>query len=119
MTCALAILLGLVTGLGGLSARRQIHPRTTRLRQTDGDRLLRGSCAVLAFADVMELFTNDAQGAARDAARPSPAGGSIALGTEMYKQVRTILPPRRDPSATSPWPRDFGEHVHGMLDASF
>src|SRR5262249_11946449 len=59
---ALVVTLGLVArALGLLTWRRrlQLHPRAARLRKTNGDRLLRRACAVLALADVVKLLPDE------------------------------------------------------------
>src|SRR5438128_11539329 len=41
-----------------LLRRRQLHARTPRLREPDGDRLLGRSCAMFALADMMYFFAD-------------------------------------------------------------
>src|SRR3972149_1336586 len=45
--------------------RRQLHAGAARLRQADRDGLLRGPGAVLAFANVVHLFTHELAGFCR------------------------------------------------------
>lgn len=56
------ITLRLATGaLGSLAARGRfkLDARTTRLRETDRDGLLRRTCAVLTLANVMNLLPDE------------------------------------------------------------
>src|SRR5262249_10900435 len=46
-------------GLGAARRRRQRHAGAARLRQADGDRLLRRSRAVFALANVMDLLADE------------------------------------------------------------
>src|SRR5258705_571385 len=57
--------LGRLTGILRcltLARRLEGHPRAPGLRETDGDRLVGRLGAVLAFADVVHLFTNELAG---------------------------------------------------------
>src|SRR4030095_4618911 len=46
-------------------SRWQFHASATRLGQPDGYGLLRGTCAMLALADVMDLFPHEFSGLRR------------------------------------------------------
>jgi hypothetical protein len=59
---------GLFAGPGsGCAAlgRRELDAGSTGLRQTDGDCLFRGSRAMFAFADVLDLFADELSGLRR------------------------------------------------------
>src|SRR5262245_38157869 len=51
--------------LRALRGTAQLHTGAPRLRQPDCDRLLRRTRAVLAFADVMDLFAHELAGLRR------------------------------------------------------
>src|SRR6185312_7987670 len=55
----------LLRALRGPLARRQLHAGAARLRESDGDRLLGGPCAVFALAHVLHLFANELAGLRR------------------------------------------------------
>ena len=52
-------LLSRTCGRLTLPGRPQLHSGATRLRQADGNRLFRRSCAVLAFTDVLDLLVHE------------------------------------------------------------
>ncbi len=52
------ILLRLLPGRTGFR-RSQLHARSPRFRQSDGDRLLGRSCAMFSFSDVLDLFAHE------------------------------------------------------------
>ena len=59
-TCVITLRLAARTvGCLATRGRSQLDARTTRLREADGDRLLRRACAVLALANVMNLLPYD------------------------------------------------------------
>ena len=47
------------TRYGAFSGRRELHACAPRLREPDGDRLLRGARAMLALADVVHFFADE------------------------------------------------------------
>jgi hypothetical protein len=58
--------------------RRELHAGAACLRQTDGDRLLRGARAVLAFANVLHFLSHEFPRLGRGAfALASVAAGSF------------------------------------------
>ncbi len=58
------ILLRLLPGRTGFR-RSQLHARSPRFRQSDGDRLLGRSCAMFSFSDVLDLFAHELAGLRR------------------------------------------------------
>ena len=61
LTCPIILRRALTRALGRLPLPRrlQLHTGPSRLGQTDRDRLFRGSRAVFAFTDVLDLFMDE------------------------------------------------------------
>jgi hypothetical protein len=82
-----------------LRRRGQLHSGAPRLRQADGDGLLRRSCAVFSAAYVLDLFVNELAGLSRwrlalSLVRSCALDGFL-LGhrTILPRQIRAYTPP--------------------------
>jgi hypothetical protein len=66
----------------GSGGRGKLHAGASRLAEPDGDRLLRGSRSVLAFADVVHLLANELA---------SPARGALSLAPRLSRALDRLL----------------------------